>query len=164
LDALGLIAEISVGLAGFAAVAVMLGHGPGRWSEGDAARIRLLLGAAFGALFVSLLPIGLVWSGVDDQASLQAGAAALLVTYLLWSRAAARAVSRIASQERSVFNPRIAHVIRGLSIVTMGLLLVAASGLATKATAGSLFLGLYLLLGYAAFGFVRLVFIRPTSE
>jgi hypothetical protein len=164
LDALGLVAEVSVGLAGFAAVAVMLGRGPGRWSEGDAARIRLLLAAAFGALFTSLLPVGLVWSGVGDQPSLQVGAAALVATYVLWSRAAARAVARIAAEERAVFNPRIAQIIRGISITTMGLLLLAASGLAGRATSGLLFLGLYLLLGYAAFGFVRLVFVRPSSE
>jgi hypothetical protein len=164
LDALALVAEISVGLAGFAAVAVMLGRGPGRWSEADAARIRLLLGAAFGALFTSLLPIGLVWSGLGDQRSLQVGAAALLVAYALWSIAASRAISRTKSEDGAVFNPRIAQIIRILSITTMGLLLLAASGLAGRVTSGVLFLGLYLLLGYAAFGFVRLIFVRPASE
>jgi hypothetical protein len=164
LDALALVAEISVGLAGFAGVAVMLGRGPGRWTAGDAARIRLLLGAAFGALFGSLVPIGLSWSGVGEQLSVQIGAAVLLVVFALWTAAAARNVSRLSPEERAVFDPRIAHIIRAAAFVAMGLLLLAGSGLVGRAAHGLLFLGLFLLLCYAAFGFVRLMFVRPSAE
>jgi hypothetical protein len=163
-DALSLVAEISVGLAGFAAVAVMLGRGPGRWSEADAARIRLQLAAALGALFGSLLPIGLAWSGVGDALALRIGAAGIFAVILLWSIAGSRALVRTAPEEREVFNPRVAQIIRALSIATMLLLLVAAAGLAGRATAGLVFLALYLLLGYAAFGFARLIFVRPRAE
>ena len=164
MDALALVAEISVGLAGFAGVAVMLGRGPGRWSAGDAARIRLLLGAAFGALFGSLVPIGLSGSGVREQLSVQIGAAVLLVVFALWSVSASRIVPRLPPEERAVFDPRIAQVIRATSFMTMGLLLLAASGLVGRAAYGLLFLGLFLLLGYAAFGFVRLMFVRPSPD
>jgi hypothetical protein len=164
LDALALIAEISVGLAGFSGVAVMLGHGPGRWSAGDAARIRLLLGAAFGPLFASLAPIGLVWAGVPERLGVQVGAGVLFVALAFWSRGASRAISRLSPEERAVFDPRIAQLIRALAFATMGALAVAGSGLAGPATAGLFFLGLFLLLGYAAFGFARLMFVRPSSE
>ena len=164
MDALALVAEISVGLAGFAGVAVMLGRGPGRWTAGDAARIQLLLGAAFGALFCSLVPIGLVWTGVPEQPSVQAGAGTLLLAVALWSFSASRIMSRLAPEEHAVFDPRIARVVRALSFATMGALVLAASGLAGRASGGLFFLGLFLLLGYAAFGFVRLLFVRPGSE
>jgi hypothetical protein len=163
-DALALVAEIAVGLAGFAGVAVMLGRGPGRWSDGDAARIRLLLWAAFGALFASLVPIGLVWTGVPERPSLQIGAGVLFLVFALWSFGASRMVGGLSPEERAVFDPRVALVIRTTSFSTMAGLVAAASGLLGRATAGLVFLGLCLLLGYAAFGFVRLMFVRPGSE
>ena len=164
MEALALVADVSVGLAGFAGVVVLLGRGPGRWTAADAARIRLLLGAAFGALFGSLVPVGLVWAGVSQQLTLQVGSAFLLLVYALWSVGATRALADLPSEERWIFNPQIARAMRVLAIGTMGALLLAASGLAMRATAGILFLGLFLLLGYTAFGFVRLMFVRPGSE
>jgi hypothetical protein len=58
IETVSVIAEVDVGLAGFAGVAVVLGRGPGRWGAADALRIRLLLTAAFAALFASLIAIG----------------------------------------------------------------------------------------------------------
>jgi hypothetical protein len=164
LEALALVAEIAVGLAGFSGVAVVLGRGPGRWSPGDAARIRLLLGAAFAALFASLVPIGLVWTGVPEPLGVRVGAGVLLIAFLLWSIGASRSLGRLSPEERAVFDPLVARLIRALSSVTMGALALVGVGLAGRAAAALFFLGLLLALGYAAFGFARLLFVRPRSE
>lgn len=164
MEAFGLLAEIAVGLAGFSGVAVIVGRGPGRWSAGDAARIRLLLGAAFGALFPALVPIGLASAGLPDAVSVQAGAGVLLVALTLWGVTASRSFWRLPPEERSVFDPRIYRLLRVLVIGAQAALGVAAAGLAGRATGAVLFFGVFLLLGYSAFGFVRLMFVRPGSD
>jgi hypothetical protein len=164
MDALSIVAEVSVGLAGFAGVAVMLGRGPGRWSGGDAARIRLMLGAAFAALFGSLVPIGLVFAGVAEPLALRLGAAVVLLEFVLWSFGASRSIGSLSPEERAVFDPRVARVTQAFMFSSIALLALAAAGLAGPATAGILFLALFLLLGYAAFGFVRLMFVRPEAD
>jgi hypothetical protein len=82
IEALSLIAEVAVFLAGFGGVAVVLGRGPGRWSPGDALRIRLLFTAALGALFASLIATGTGWAGAPEPTSVRLGAAALLICQL----------------------------------------------------------------------------------
>jgi hypothetical protein len=164
LEALSLVAEIAVGLAGFSGVAVVLGRGPGRWNAGDAARIRLLLGSAFAALFASLVPIGLVWTGMSEPLGVRIGAGVLLIALVLWSIGASRSVSRLSSEERAVFDPRVARFIQAVSFATMGAMVVVGAGLAGRAAAALFFLGLLLTLGYAAFGFARLLFVRPRAE
>lgn len=84
IESLSTIALISVGLAGFAGVAVTLGRGPGRWAAADAVRIRALLYAAFGALFAALIPIGLSLAGASEAVSIRGGSIGLFLTLVSW--------------------------------------------------------------------------------
>jgi hypothetical protein len=86
-------------------VAVVLGRGPGRWNPADASRIRLLLYAAFAALFVSLVPVGLARSGAGEALSIRCGSGALLLAILAFGIAAERALRRLEAPSRRVPNP-----------------------------------------------------------
>lgn len=164
IEAFSIIAEVAVGLAGFAGVAVILGRGPGRWNPGDANRIRLLLRAAFGALFVSLVPIGLERSGVSEELSIRCGAVVLLVVVLAFAFSAERAVRDPDESSRRVFSVGAARAMRMVALLVLAAQVAAASGRVGRAADGLFFFGLVSLLGYAAFGFVRLLFIRPADE
>ena len=164
IEALSLIAEIAVGLAGFAGVTVMLGRGPGRWGAGDALRIRLLLGAAFAALFASLTATSSVWAGASERASIRLGAAVLLIGQVYWSVVIARQIPRLDASDRALFNPRLALLMRLLTVSSWGAQLVVLSGVLAAAASWLFLYGLLVCLAYAALAFVRLLYIRPPSE
>jgi hypothetical protein len=164
IEPLSLIAEIAVGLAGFAGVAVMLGRGPGRWGAGDALRIRLLLTAAFSALFASLVATGSHWAGASEGVSVRLGAAALLAGQLYWGVFLGPQIPRLEPSERALFDPRLAVALRLVAYSSWAAQLVVLSGLAGPAASWLFLYGLLLCLGYAALGFVRLLFVRPSSE
>jgi hypothetical protein len=155
---------VAVGLAGFAGVAVMLGRGPGRWSPGDALRIRLLLAAAFTALFAALVATGSAWAGAAEPTSVRLGAAALLVGQVYWGAVVARQIPRLEPAERALFDPRIALAFRVAIYSSWGAQLVALSGLLAPAARWLLLYGLLVCLSYAALAFVRLMYVRPASE
>jgi len=164
IEALSLIAEVAVGLAGFAGVAVMLGRGPGRWSPGDALRIRLLLTAAFTALFATLIAIGSEWAGTAERTSVQLGAAALLSGQVYWGAVVARQIPRLEPPERALFDPRLALLFRVTMYSSWGAQLVALSGLLAPAGRWLFLYGLLVCLAYAALAFVRLLYIRPAWD
>jgi len=152
-------------LAGFASVAVMLGRGPGRWSAGDALRIRFILTAAFTALFASLLATGSEWAGANEAASIRLGAAAVLVGQAYWVFILGqRELRALEPTERALFDPRLAVFFR-VVVYSSGVgQLVVVSGFAGRASAPLLLYGLLSCLGYTAIGFIRLLFIRPSSQ
>jgi hypothetical protein len=53
---------------------------------------------------------------------------------------------------------------RMVALLVLAAQVAAASGRVGRAADGLFFFGLVSLLGYAAFGFVRLLFIRPADE
>jgi hypothetical protein len=163
IEALSIAAQVAVGLAGFAGVAVLLGRGPGSWHPVDAVRIRGLLYAAFGALFASLVPVGLLLSGVAEAISVRCGSVAILAVIFLWGRTMSRAMGGSDEASRATFNRRVAVVIMTITFVTALAQVVNIAGVAGAASPGIFFFGVLLLLGYAAFGFVRLMFVRPSG-
>jgi len=152
-----------VGLAGFAGIAVVLGRGPGHWGGGDSLRIRLLLGAAFTALFASLVATGAHWAGAGEARSIQLGAGALLAGQAYWIAVPARQVQHLESAERSLFNPRLAALFRVIAFSSCAAQVAALSGFLGQVAPWLFLYGLLCCLSYAALGFVRFMFIRPSS-
>ena len=159
-----MIAEISLGLAGFAGVAVMLGRGPGLWSPADALRIRFLLAAAFSALFASLVATGSDWAGADRATSIRLGAGTLLVGQVYWGLVPARSLRLLEPAERALFDRRLAIVIRVAMYLSWAAQALALSGFAGRAASWLFLYGLLASLSYAALGFVRLLFVRPSTS
>ncbi len=142
----------------------MLGRGPGRWNPADADRIQLMLRAAFGALFAALAPIGFAAAGLSDDGALRCGAVVLFAVVAAFSLSAERTVRRMRAISPRVFSERVAQFIRGVGMLVMAAQVAAASGATGRAAAGFVFFGQVALLGYCAFAFVRLIFIRPVED
>ena len=61
-------AEIGIGIAGFAGIASVLGYeGRDGWTPQNIVRIQILLRASFGTVLLSLLPIALASTGMDNE-------------------------------------------------------------------------------------------------
>jgi hypothetical protein len=77
-EALGLIAEVALGIVGFSAVLIGLNRSTDRFSEPDQFRVQLLSFSGFGALFAALLPFA-AFDIHDSTLSWQIVTAALLI-------------------------------------------------------------------------------------
>jgi hypothetical protein len=142
----------------------MLGRGPGQWGAGDALRTRLLLGAAFSALFASLIATSSMWAGASEPVSVRLGAAVLLLGQVYWGVVLARQIARLEASDRALFDPRLALLIRLLMYSSWGAQLVVLSGVLAAAGSWLFLYGLLVCLAYAALGFVRLLYVRPVAE
>jgi hypothetical protein len=123
-----------------------------------------MLRAAFGALFAALAPIGFATAGLGDDAAVRCGAVVLFAVVLAFGRSAQRTLRRMREISPAVFSERVAQVIRGVGMIVIAAQVAAASGTTGRAAAGLVFFGQVALLGYCAFAFVRLIFIRPVED
>ena len=162
-NALSLIAQISLGLAGFAGVLVFLGRGPGRWHPVDALRIRLLLINVLGSLFASVIAVGFEasseWSGQSERV----GATVLLAFILYYFTVTIRGRKR-ADPSKTLFNLRIVILYRALATLAAVAQILVIVGYGGSASFLLFFAGLVWGLFYGALGFVRLVYIRPQED
>ena len=124
----------------------------------------MLLYAAFGALFVSLVPVGLLLTQVADEVAIRCGSAALLLAIVLFLDSGRRGIGRLDQAEREVLDPRVAGTLLAVMALAAVAQLATAIGITGSAGPAILFFGLLTLLVYAAFGFVRLMFVRPHSD
>ena len=162
-NALSLIAQISLGLAGFAGILISLGRGPGRWHPADALRIRLLLINVLGSLFSSVVAVGLEASTLWSAQSERIGAAILLLFILYYLNTTMRGARRIDGAS-ALFNIRILILYRTLAVLAVIAQAIVVLGYGGRAVFLLYFAGLLWGIFYGAFGFVRLVYVRPREE
>lgn len=166
-DVLSLSAELSLGLAGFAGIVVLLGGGPGRWSPVDLLRIRLLLISVLAVLFASVVPLGLAASGVSLESSLRLGCLVMFGFVGRWFYAS-RPIPELLRRDpevRQLLDPRLRIVYSaaaGVALVSQ--LAGLASSLVDLAPFPFLFLGILWGLFSGALGFLRLLFARPDQR
>lgn len=161
LDTLSLYANVAVGLAGFATVSAMLGGTIWKWQAADSLRIRMLLGAAFGAMFGALVPAGLVWGGLSEQSALRGGALVILVTLIYWMVRSVLALRKLDETNRALFDNRIKATMITLSLASGTGQAVVLLGLAPQWDALLISFGILLFLAFASFLYIRLMFVRP---
>ena len=77
-DTLLTLAEVSLGLAGFAGIVIVFGRGPGALPPADSFRLLALVGCSLGTLFLSLIPIALGFVGVAEPELWQWSSALML--------------------------------------------------------------------------------------
>jgi hypothetical protein len=142
----------------------VVGRGPGLWSKAEAIRIRFLLSNAFTALYASLIAVGTEWAGAGGTMSLRLGAGALPIGQVYWSIALGNQMSGLEASDRAGFPPRFKILFIAVTISSCGAQLVAISGLLSGVTAWLFLYGLFVSLGNAAFGFVRLLFVERNPE
>jgi hypothetical protein len=115
-------------------------------------------------LFASLIAIGSQWAGVGEDTSVRLGAGALLIGQVYWGTVVAGQIFRLEPSDRALFNPQLAIFFQVVAYSSWAAQVVALSGFWRHLTPWLFFYGLLACLGYAAFGFVRLLFVRPNSE
>ena len=87
-----ILAEVSIGLAGFGSIAVILGQGRREMAPADRFRVLGLYVATLGAMFLALLPIGLAHTRGGQVLLWQLSSAAMIVyifiamALILWFR------------------------------------------------------------------------------
>lgn len=149
------LAEIALALAGFAAIALMLGARGASLEPEHASTVRVMVINALGSAFFCLLTVATLAVGIEPPLvwSLMSGfgVLALLVgsvlNYVLFLR-----------HLRGV-NPRLAGLWWSWAVVAGGIQLVNALGFFGPPSFGLLLLGTVVLLGQAGALFVHMVFV-----
>jgi hypothetical protein len=164
-DALLTLAEIALGFAGFTGVIVVFSRDRSApWEPIDAFRVTRMLSASLAALFFSLLPEGLFAAGLAAGATWRVASLLLLAYMVLSARRTRRDMNALEPRDRALFDPRFFPVIIASALAVMALLLLNASGWLWPPGYAAYYFGILHMLGFAAFQFVRIIFVRPASH
>jgi hypothetical protein len=140
------LAEVSVALAGFASLLLVLRRGSAASvSQGEGADLFVVVGGNLLVLLFSLIPIPLFYFGVSESAVWRSAsglfAGALVLGYLAILRVRA---SLLASGVESLF-PRVSRVTVHTPLIVVTLLVVSSLGLFGSSVVGAYLLALVLL-------------------
>lgn len=161
-DALVIIAELALGIAGFSGVVVALGARPGVWPKVDRLRLATLLASSLGALFLALIALMLLMLKVGDGLVWKISSllmALLLFVMLITIVPGAWSITR---NTTGITSPYSVAVFIPTVVVAAGTVLVQLSstaGLISIDAFGVLFGGLVILLIISGTQFVRLLFM-----
>jgi hypothetical protein len=154
------IAEVSIAFAGFSGLIVALRKSPGPLTKVQKFRLQVLLGLAFGALFLAFLPELLRSFGSGETTTWTAAITGLLIYSLLfntWWVIASRRISRSAPE---IFDWFAFSRMAAGHIVLIGLqVLILVTGASVFAPAAFL-AGLIWFLLHAAQQFCRMLFVQ----
>ncbi len=152
-NALFVVAEVSVGLAGFTGVVAAF-QGRGGWHPFDILRVVSLLWISFSALFVALLPIGLHAAGISESSvwriSSGLGIAFVAVGYIVTTR---YTPPGLPDQQR---------MYGALLLLLGGILLLLYVLTIVLAVFWPFFFALFTILAVAALQFANVLIVRPT--
>ena len=161
-DALLTLAEIALGLAGFTGVIVVFGRDPNAPLQGvDAYRVARMLSASLGGLFFSLLPEGMLATGLAPTTTWRAGSLLLLGYLVVAGRSALVGTRALEPEQRAYLDVRY---LRAVPVLLGGVgLMLGLNVLGVWWSPGypAFYFGVLSLLAFAAFQFVRIVFVRP---
>ncbi len=167
-DAMTIIAELALGIAGFSGVIVALSSRPGEWSRVDRLRLATLLATGLGALFLVLFAMMLIMLQVDidlvwriSSLLMALHGLVIMITIVPGAWSITRDTSGMkAPYSVAVFIPTV--ILAGLNILAQS---VNAVGILTIDRFGIFFAGLVILLLNSGTQFVRLLFLaRGTDE
>jgi hypothetical protein len=160
-DTLLTLAEVSLGLAGFAGIVMVFGRGPGALPPADSFRLLALVGCSLGTLFLSLIPVALGFVGVAEP-ELWQWSSALMVAVAI--PAHLFGISRVRRDAAELFEVVPVYMIPfGASFFVANLIAQVCNslGIGWSPSFGVYLFGLIWYLGFAAFQFARMLFVRP---
>lgn len=158
-DLLTITIEAGIGLAGFAGIAVVLSGDSRNWSPAEKLRIGTMLFLALFAVFGAFLCLYLLRHFEPMPASRLASG--ITSAIFLFANMVVLKKSRTPfSEDDPTINRRLAYILWGFFMAVALFQLTNATGLYRDAFA-AYFASLILLLLFAAFLFVRILFIRP---
>ena len=154
------IAEVGIGLAGFSGIVVAFLHRKGNMTTLDRIRLGILLSAAFGAVFLALLPFGLLSVHLDGP-MLWVTASAVHATVSAFQLAGLAVLTRrFFSSHRHIFNLAILIPVFTLYLLNTVLQVINLSGVVWEPSLGPYYLGLLWLIFHAGLQFARILFVR----
>lgn len=156
------LAQVAIGLAGFAAILIALSGKPHQWTAVDAFRIRNILAFSFQSVFLSLIPFVLAFFSVPEPTVWKASLLIIAIATLGGVLLVLSGVYRLTRPERAVLNAVVVATVTATLFITAAVELLAAFGLFRPA-AGVFFLGLVVLLGVSAVLVARFLFARPAD-
>ena len=160
-DTLLTLAEVSLGLAGFAGIVVVFGRGPGALAPADSFRLLALVGCSLGTLFLSLIPIALASLGLPEPTLWQWSSAMMLAVAV---PAHLFAFSRIRRDAAAILEVVPVYLLPFGALLFLANLIAQicnALGVGWSPSFGVYLLGLLLYLGFSATQFARMLFVRP---
>jgi hypothetical protein len=163
-DTLLTLAEVSLGLAGFAGIVVVFGRGPGALPPADSLRLAALVGASFGTLFLSLIPIALGFVGVPEPELWQWSSAIMVVLVAPAHGVGMLRIRRIADE---IFEVTPVYLLGIAAFLFLGNLIAQVCnslGVGSLPMFGVYLFGLILYLVFAATQFARMLFVRPGAS
>ena len=162
-DTLLTLAEVSLGLAGFAGIVVVFGRGPGALPPADSLRLAALVGASFGTLFLSLIPIALGFVGVPEP-DLWQWSSAIMVAGVV--PAHLFGLSRLRRHWAELVEVIPVYMLPFAAFAFLANLVAQicnALGVGWVPSFGVYLFGLILYLLFAAIQFARMLFVRPRA-
>ncbi len=160
MEPLGTVSELALALAGFSGIVIVFG----RWKDADVAfegyRIKLLLLASFGAMFLALTPVLFQQMGMTEPSlwilsNLLMGLFSLMFVAVLWNP-----TRRYMRKHPNMFYvPLLSAILIGYAL-NISVQLMAAAGLVPLSRSGVFLAGLYWLLAHSAIQFARLLFVK----
>jgi len=163
-DTLRTLAEVSLGLAGFAGIVVVFGRGPEALAPADAFRLLALVGCSLGTLFLSLIPIALDAVLVPEPDLWQWSSAILVAVAVPAHLFVGVRLRRDAAAIREVLPFYLLPIGASLFLANLIAQSCNALGVGWAPSFGVYLLGLLLYLGFAALQFARMLFVRPRDS
>ena len=160
-DTLLTLAEVSLGLAGFAGIVVVFGRGPGALAPADSFRLLALVGCSLGTLFLSLVPIALNAVGLPEPELWQWSSAILLAVAVPAHLFAFLRIRRHVAEILEVLPIYMLPIGVSLFLANFIAQICNALGVGSLPIFGVYLIGLILYLGFAALQFARMLFVRP---
>jgi len=160
-DTLLTLAEVSLGLAGFAGIVMVFGRGPGVLPPADTLRLAALVAASLGTLFLSLISIALGFVGVPEPELWQWSSALMVIVFVPAHVVGMLRIRRIATE---MFEVTPVYLLVVGAFLFVGNLIAQVCnflGVGSLPIFGVYLLGLILYLGFAAIQFARMLFVRP---
>jgi hypothetical protein len=160
-DTLLTLAEVSLGLAGFAGIVIVFGRGRGVLAPADSFRLLALVTCSLGTLFLSLISIALGFVGIAEP-ELWRWSSAMMIAVMV--PAHCYAFVRIRRHVAEILEVIPFYVIPfGMSLFAINLIAQFCNALNVvwAPSFGVYFLGLILYLAFAAVQFARMLFVRP---
>jgi hypothetical protein len=163
-DNLQTIAEVSVALAGFGTVVVVLRRAGDQFHPADAFRVFNALVPSIAAGFLALVPLGLDLIGVQEARIWRTVSFLFAAVVAALSLSLSRRMRGLPRDSRSVIPSRVAATnFIALCLAAGACLINGTTALLGPPQGGFYFFGILVLLGIGAVAFVRLVFIRPAA-
>jgi hypothetical protein len=161
-NALLTLAQVAIGLAGFATILVALSGKPHQWTHVDAFRIRSILGFSFLSVFLSLVPFVLAFFSLPESTVWKVSLLIIAITTLSGVLLVLRGVYRLSRPERAVLRLLVVSMVTATLFITAVVELLGAFGIVRPAP-GVFFLGMVVLLGISTVLVARFLFARPAD-